>query len=176
MQYYRTNRIMIPGGVNYGFDSFLLWDDARDMMVNYPRGESAADAAYAYAWIDLTEQGIQLPPGEDLEILTTRSIHPDSLSEDWPLVGYDIVCAYFISALAGYDHSVSSPEFIESVRPYINPFGLISAEATPMDLAALVRAADNEIKEDPFFVIALFLLWDNSGRIAQGLGLINNKP
>ncbi|WP_133510728.1 hypothetical protein [Candidatus Thiosymbion oneisti] len=169
-QYSVGDRIIISDGINYGFDSFLLWDDARDMMIYYPYDESAGDAAYAYAWVDLTEQGVQpLTDDDTFRVLTTRTIHPAFPSRDWPLVGYDLVCSYFISAMAGYDHSMSSPEFIQYVRPHINPFGLVSAQATPEALAALVRAADSEIKEDPFFVIGLFLLWDNSGRVAQCL-------
>lgn len=176
MKYYRADRIMIPNGVNTGFDFFWLWDDAKDMMVHYPDDESAADAAYAYAWIDLTAQGIQPPSDECFGLLTTWPTCPASLSEDWPLVGYDIVSWFYNSILSGYDLSQSSPEFIEYVRPHINPFGLISAQATPEELAGLVRAADNEITADSFLVVGLYLLWDNSGRVAQGLGLVDTQP
>lgn len=162
---------MIPSGVNTGFDFFGLWDDAKDMMVNYPYDESAGDAAYAYAWIDLTEQGIRPPADEGFEFHINWPTQPVALSEDWPLVGYDIVSPFSISALSNYYPSQGHdfPKFIEYIRPYINSFGLISAQATPAGLAGLVRAVDKEITEDLFLAVGLFLLWDNSGRVAQGL-------
>jgi len=159
----KKKRALISQGANQGFDLFMLWDDIMDMMVNYTRDESAIDAAFAYAWVDLSKYGISAPADETFEVLINRQINPSSAPEESILIGYDIVSPYFISALSGYDHTQSRSGFIEIIRRNINSVGLISSTTTIVDLVNIIRAVQEEIVEDPFFIIAIFLLWDNSG-------------
>ena len=141
------------------------------MVAHYPRSEDSADAAFAYAWVNLEGEGLFPPKEETFEVLVTREILPALISPDWSLLGYDIVSSYFISALAGYDHSDSKIEFVKEMRQRINSLGLISKELSVGDIADTVKRVDQEINEDPFFAVAVFLLWDNSGLVAQTIGL-----
>ncbi|KPA17599.1 hypothetical protein MHK_002193 [Candidatus Magnetomorum sp. HK-1] len=159
----KTDHIVIYQGANQGFDLFMLWDDLMDMMVNYPRDANAADAAFAYAWVDLSNYGISTLADDTFEVLTNRRITPSSIPEKSILLGYDIISPYFISVLSGYNHSQTQSEFVSNINSNINSVGLISATATIANLVKISKAVQEEILEDPFFMVGIFLLWDNSG-------------
>lgn len=158
-------RIIVPKEANVGFDLFFLWDDVMDMVAHYTRPESAGDAAFAYSWTDLSDHGVSAPDDETFEALTSIHTQPTQPAKDWIVLGYDLVSPYFISALAGYNHSQSSTSFVQLILPLINRFGLLSPEADGAILARVLKATQEEIQEDPVFAIAVYVLWDQSGRI-----------
>jgi hypothetical protein len=159
--------IIVPKGANAWFDLFFLWDDVMEMVAHYTRTESAGDAAFAYAWVNLSEHGVLAPDDETFEVLTSRATRPPQPAQDWVLLGYDFASPYFISALTGYDHRSSSPSFVQSMLPLINRLGIVSPAADDPTLAWALTATQQEINEDPFFAIAIYALWDQSGRIAE---------
>ena len=166
-----SDRIVIRSGTNAGFDLFFLWDDAADMIANYPHSTAAGDAAFAYSWCDLSAEGAQPLVDDTFEVLTGREISPSTLQNTDALIGFDIVSPYFISALAGYDHAESEQRYVEMISEFINPVGLIAADVPESMLASLVRATEIEIAEDPFFAVGLYLLWDHSGQISRACGM-----
>lgn len=153
-----AEKILVPKQVNDGFDLFRLWDNLMDMLAHYPKNNLAGDAAFAYAVVDLSDYGLPLPSDDTIQVLTSRTMAPAKI-DDWPLLGYDIASAYFISALAGYRHKNSSTPFIHRIKENLNQFGLISSNTAPDKLADIVQSTNAEINEDPFFPIALYLLW-----------------
>ena len=165
----RPGRIPVRRGTNVGLDLFLLWDDAADMVANYPYGEAAGDAAFAYSWCDLSARGVPSPDDDTFRVLISREVNPPALQNARTLIGYDIVSPFFISALAGYDHAYSGPAFVETMKKFINPVGLVTADASEATLAHLVTATQVEIDEDPFFAVGLHLLWDHSDQITKAL-------
>lgn len=162
-----NDRILIPGQTNAGFDLFLIWDDAMEMTLHYTLRESANNAAFAYAWIDLSGEGLASPNDETFDVLTNRSVSPGGSIERQSLIGYDLTSTYFISALSGYDHTSTSRRLVDSTRPKMNDLGLLRADLSPLELARTTEAFNIEINEDPFFVVGIFLLWDHSGRLSD---------
>ncbi len=162
------DQIIVPSGSNPGFDLFFLWDSAADMLVNYPFDESAKDAAFAYAWFDLSSVGLRPPEDETFEVLMERQTI-DAPRPECPLIGYDITSLYFISALAGFDHSLTNPGVLRRVKTFTNDFGLLSPSLPSSDISKAVHLLQSELPEDPFFVVGIFLLWDHSGQITSHL-------
>jgi hypothetical protein len=151
-------RIVIPENVDVGFDLFGLWDNMMEMIVYYTKDELTTDAVFAYAIPDLNDYGLSLPNDDTVQVLTSRETIPAKISDDWVLLGYDIVSPYFISALAGYTHQQSDREFIRILSQNINHFGLISHKTKPDVLSKIIHFVEEEINEDPFFIVALFLV------------------
>lgn len=162
-----VKRILVPEHINAGFDLFSLWDNLVDRIAHYPKIDLGADAVLAYATVDLSANGLLLPSDDTIEILTSRTTAPNAIAGDWALLGYDVVSAYSISALAGYRHSNSSAVFIQRIRDNLNKFGLISAGTNPDKLVDIVESANAEINEDPFFLVALYLVWANNSSVKK---------
>lgn len=158
-------RILVPEHINAGFDLFSIWDNLMDMIAHYPKIDLGGDAVFAYATVDLSAHGLLLPIDDTIEILISRATTPNDIGDNWALLGYDVVSAYFISALAGYRHRNSDAMFIQRIKENLNHFGLIAANTTPAKLIDIVKSADAEINEDPFFLVALYLVWANNSSI-----------
>ncbi|WP_376096858.1 hypothetical protein ACE7GA_05640 [Roseomonas sp. CCTCC AB2023176] len=157
-----TDRVIVNPSANVGFSLFLVWDDVMDMMAHYPGTEAWQDAALAYAWVDTRPSGRDLPREEMLEVLFETTTRPPEVPAIWPLLGFDVATGGYISFLSGFDHRGMPPDEIAWFADRMDRRTGLLAPSCEADLAQAVSRADRLAGEDPFFAIAVHLVWDHS--------------
>lgn len=150
---------------NTFFNAFDLWDSSVEMY------QSIRDLTIPSCGIAL---GLTVPNRYNMEIKTDSwfdaihegtGISPTTPSEDWPFLGFDVVNSGLSSALSSFSPH-SNVEIMQNLDSNsINQLCLLSDQGISTKLC---HTANTLYQSDgPFFSIALFLLWDDTGKLSS---------
>jgi hypothetical protein len=146
------------------FAAFDLWDDLAAMHGKH-RPPLTGDYGVAFALLKLDRY--PAPPQADswYAAIDAPGVQPSAPGSDWPFLGHDVVNSGFQSALAGYGPLPEIDELRAGWASEVNDLHLFFDRAP-----ALSYCADANVRfegDGPFYVVALFLLWDGVGDVAR---------
>lgn len=159
-----TPSVKVPAA-NRFFAAFDLWDNAVQMgkAIQELPGASCGIALGLTvpnryggclkmdSWFDAIYEGTGVTPN-----------HPGS---DWPILGFDVVNSGLMSALSGFGPLDDIEEVRKDLSSATNNYCLLSDQETSI---AYCNTANSRYSADgPFFSMALFLLWDDSGDLSD---------
>lgn len=145
------------------FEAFELWPDLAAMRAAHtpsPQGD------YGIALALLLREHYQGAfQGESwFEAIVSPGARPDTPASDWPFLGFDIVNSGLQSAVSGFGPLDAIGELRAAWAGDMNECHLFHALPRALDFCQ--EANERLASDGPFFVVALFLLWDSLGELA----------
>jgi len=144
------------------FAAFDLWDDLAAMHAAH---RPPADGDYGVAFALLRLDRYAQAPAEDswFTAIDAPGVVPATARPDWPFLGHDVVNSGFMSALAGFGPLPDIDARRARWGPEVNALQLLFDREAAL---AYCSEANRRFSDGPFYVVALFLLWDSVGDVA----------
>jgi len=168
--------IVLPATAgNRYFEAFDLWDNVYAMRSAYVQ-TATGDSGVAFGLLRPDDYGDTLIPDSWFEAIHEGTgVTPGVAGSDWPFLGFDVVNSGFMSAISGFGSLDDIDALRSRWRSYPNVFGLFERRDVALNYC---KEANVRLKGDgPFFVLALFLLWDTTGELQKGAKhLVERRP
>jgi hypothetical protein len=155
--------IVEDGATSRYFAAFYLWDNLAGMHSKH-RVPLAGDYGVAFALLKLDHY--PYPPRADswYAAIDAPGVEPAAPGSDWPFLGYDVVNSGFQSAMAGFGPRPDIADLRAGWASEVNDLHLFFDRAPALSYCA--EANSRYASDGPFYLVALFLLWDGVGDVA----------
>jgi hypothetical protein len=144
------------------FAAFDLWDDLAAMHAAH-RAPAGGDYGVAFALLKLDRYAKPPPVDSWFSAIDAPGVNPAVPGSDWPFLGHDVVNSGFMSALAGFGPLPDIDQRRAQWASEINDLHLFFDRDAALDYC---DDANRRFSDGPFYVVALFLLWDGVGDVA----------
>lgn len=160
---------------NQYFVAFDLWNDALAMR-------KAVEALKPIAPSCGIAFGLTIPEKYSQEfvsdswfdaIFNCSGVVPANAGPDWPFLGFDVVNSGFTSALSGFGPLDDIDDMRAKYGPQLNRFSLFGDQSQSLEFCNIANQRYNT--DDPFYSLAMYLLWDGSGEIKGDLPTLRQQ-
>lgn len=158
---------------NAFFAAFDLWDNALE-MAEAAKPLSDPTCGIAVGLTNASRYGTQFVGDSWFNAIHEGfGVSPGTVGSDWPCLGFDVVNSGLTSALSGFGPLDDLAVIQAELAGLVNSYGLL------VDQSASIRfcqSANRRYSSDgPFFSLAIFLLWDDSGELSESRVRLKNQ-